>query len=90
MSDETAQKGDAGTEGKSPPGDGSPEAGKKERSSGVGHRDLYAIIGIAVVLFGLVILFALACPGAWETGQMMEEEPGQESQATPDEIEPPE
>jgi hypothetical protein len=60
-----------------------------EKGGGVGHRDLYAIIGIAVILFGIVVAFALLCPGAWETGQMMDDEPSQESQEAPEELEPP-
>ena len=102
MSDESAREGKAAPEEEiaseeetapeveTPAGDASRKAGKPEKGGGVGHRDLYAIIGIAVVLFGIVILFALLCPGAWETGQMVDDEPGQESQQTPEEIEPPE
>lgn len=96
MSDETAREGttdleeDAAPDSTAPPEDGPREAGKREKGGVVGHRDLAAIIGIAVVLFILVAVFALVCPGAWETGQMMDDEPGQGSQETPDEIEPPE
>jgi hypothetical protein len=90
MEGETAPDTETAPEARSPTGDDSRRPDEAEKGSGVGHRDLYAIIGIAVVLFGIVIAFALLCPGAWETGQMVDDEGGQESPETPDEIEPPE
>jgi hypothetical protein len=96
VSDETAREDGAAAEEETTSGaavpaeDGSRDADKPEKGSGVGHRDLYAIIGIAVILFGVVVAFALLCPGAWETGQMMDDEPDQESSETLEEIEPPE
>jgi hypothetical protein len=52
-------------------------------SDGVRKRDLWVIIAIAVVLLLVVALFALLCPGAWETGRMLEEMEEQESRAVP-------